>query len=79
MIRFGTNPIAWSNDDDQTLGAHISLEQCLTEAGQIGLDGIENRPQMPRNAEEMKDVLAPHVEAIEVVEVAVPGFGHDLQ
>lgn len=60
MIRFGTNPIAWSNDDDQTLGAHISLEQCLTEAGQIGFDGIENGHKMPWNAEELKEVLAPH-------------------
>ena len=36
MILYGTNPIAWSNDDDQTLGADISLEQCLSEAGEIG-------------------------------------------
>ena len=25
MIQFGTNPIAWSNDDDQRLGADIAV------------------------------------------------------
>ena len=29
MILYGTNPIAWTNDDDRSLGAHITLEQCL--------------------------------------------------
>lgn len=60
MIRFGTNPIAWSNDDDQTLGAHITLDQCLSEAGQIGFDGIENGHKMPWNADELAAVLEPH-------------------
>lgn len=60
MIRFGTNPIAWSNDDDQTLGAHISLEQCLTEAGKIGFDGIENGHKMPQDPKELEAVLKPH-------------------
>ena len=47
MILYGTNPIAWSNDDDQTLGAEISLGQCLAEAGEIGFDGIEKGHKMP--------------------------------
>ncbi len=60
MIRYGTNPIAWSNDDDQTLGAHISLEQCLREAAQIGFDGIEKGHKMPNDGPELKRVLAAH-------------------
>lgn len=60
MIRFGANPIAWSNDDDQSLGADIPLEQCLREAGAIGFDGIENGHKMPFDAGELKAVLAPH-------------------
>lgn len=60
MIRFGTNPIAWSNDDDQTLGADIPLEQCLSEAGQIGFDGIENGHKMPWDAGALRAALAPH-------------------
>jgi inosose dehydratase len=60
MILYGTNPIAWSNDDDQSLGADISLEQCLEEAGKIGFDGIEKGHKMPRTADALKAALAPH-------------------
>lgn len=60
MIRFGTNPIAWSNDDDQTLGAHITLEECLTDAGKIGFDGIENGHKMPHEPKELAEALKPH-------------------
>jgi inosose dehydratase len=47
MILYGTNPIAWSNDDDQSLGADISLAQCLDEAAKIGFDGIEKGHKLP--------------------------------
>ncbi len=60
MIRYGTNPIAWSNDDDQTLGADISLKQCLREAGEIGFDGIEKGHKMPTDPVALKAALAPH-------------------
>jgi hypothetical protein len=48
VIRFGTNPIAWANDDDQTLGANIPTVRILDEAGrQIGFDGIEiDKPRL---------------------------------
>jgi inosose dehydratase len=59
MILYGTNPIAWSNDDDQTLGAHISLEQCLDEAAKIGFDGIEKGHKFPATVEGLKAVLDP--------------------
>lgn len=51
MIYYGTNPIAWTNDDDRTLGAHITLEQCLNEASQIGFDGIEKGHKLPTTRE----------------------------
>lgn len=60
MILYGTNPIAWSNDDDQTLGADISLAQCLDEAGRIGFDGIEKGHKMPTDPAALKAALAPH-------------------
>jgi inosose dehydratase len=60
MILYGTNPIAWSNDDDQTLGADIPLEQCLREAGSIGFDGIEKGHKMPSEAGALRAALAPH-------------------
>ncbi|TNC43732.1 myo-inosose-2 dehydratase [Rubellimicrobium rubrum] len=60
MILYGTNPIAWSNDDDQTFGADISLEQCLSEAGQIGFDGIEKGHKMPNEGAVLKETLGAH-------------------
>lgn len=59
MILYGTNPIAWSNDDDRTLGAHISLEQCLDETSKIGFDGIEKGHKFPQEPDALKAVLAP--------------------
>ena len=59
MILYGTNPIAWSNDDDQTLGAHITLDQCLDETAKIGFDGIEKGHKFPTTADGLKAVLDP--------------------
>ncbi|MBW8321233.1 MAG: myo-inosose-2 dehydratase [Arenimonas sp.] len=59
MISYGTNPIAWSNDDDRSLGAHISLEQCLDETAKIGFDGIEKGHKFPQDAAGLKAVLEP--------------------
>ncbi len=51
---YGTNPIAWSNDDDRSLGAHITLDQCLDEAAKIGFDGIEKGHKFPQEAAALK-------------------------
>lgn len=59
MILYGTNPIAWTNDDDRSLGAHISLEQCLDEASAIGFDGIEKGHKFPQEPAALKAVLEP--------------------
>lgn len=59
MILYGTNPIAWSNDDDRTLGAHISLDQCLDETAKIGFDGIEKGHKFPTDPVGLKAVLEP--------------------
>lgn len=59
MIRYGTNPIAWTNDDDQTLGAHITLKQCLDETAKIGFDGIEKGHKFPTTPEGLKAELEP--------------------
>ncbi|MBR0713290.1 myo-inosose-2 dehydratase [Bradyrhizobium liaoningense] len=60
MIRFGTNPIAWANDDDQTLGADIPTEQILREASEIGFDGIENGHRWPDDPAALKQLLGSH-------------------
>lgn len=60
MIRFGTNPIAWANDDDQSLGADIPTEQILREASRIGFAGIENGHRWPNDPQALKDLLGSH-------------------
>ena len=60
MIRFGTNPIAWANDDDRSLGANIPTDQILREAAQIGFDGIENGHRWPDEPEALKQLLSSH-------------------
>ncbi len=58
MILYGTNPIAWSNDDDWSLGDHLSLEDCLTDCQKIGFDGIEKGHKMPDEGTALKAKLA---------------------
>ncbi|MFC7704575.1 myo-inosose-2 dehydratase [Plastorhodobacter daqingensis] len=58
MILYGTNPIAWANDDDQSIGAHIPTGQILHEAGPlIGFDGIENGHRWPEDPQALKRLL----------------------
>jgi inosose dehydratase len=59
MILYGTNPIAWSNDDDPSIGGHISLETCLDQTAAIGFDGIENGNKFPKDPAALKAVLEP--------------------
>ncbi|MEM9029261.1 MAG: myo-inosose-2 dehydratase [Pseudomonadota bacterium] len=59
MILYGANPIAWSNDDDRTLGGDIPLETCLQEAGEIGFDGIEMGHKFPTEPAALQAVMAP--------------------
>ncbi|HEY1873369.1 MAG TPA: myo-inosose-2 dehydratase [Steroidobacteraceae bacterium] len=56
-IRFGANPIIWSNDDLRELGAEISLETCLGQARQIGFEGMELGHKFPREARELSSIL----------------------
>lgn len=60
VVQLGTNPIAWSNDDDHALGAEISLETCLADTRAAGFTGIEMGHKFPRTAKELKDVLHRH-------------------
>jgi inosose dehydratase len=58
MIRIGANPICWSNDDMIEIGGNISLEQCLSEAREIGLQGMEKGNKFPTTAPALKAKLA---------------------
>ncbi len=57
MIRYGTNPIAWSNDDDWSIGDHLSLDDCLSDCREIGFDGIEKGHKMPSEGAALKRTL----------------------
>jgi myo-inosose-2 dehydratase len=57
MIRIGANPICWSNDDKQEIGGDISLEQCLSEASSIGIEGMELGNKFPREPAALKAKL----------------------
>lgn len=64
-IKIGTNPIAWSNDDMQELGAQTSLETCLSQAHAAGFRGIELGHKFPRQADVLRPILSAH--SIELV------------
>ena len=57
MIRIGANPICWSNDDLPEIGGDIPLEQCLSEAREIGLEGMEKGNKFPATAPGLKAKL----------------------
>lgn len=59
-VRVGINPIGWSNDDFQDLGADIGLERCLEEARAAGFAGVELGHKFPRRAAVLGPVLARH-------------------
>lgn len=59
MILYGTNPIAWSNDDDHTIGGHIPLAQCLDDTARLGFDGIEKGHKFPTTPEGLHAELDP--------------------
>jgi inosose dehydratase len=59
-IRFGTNPIAWSNDDLPELGGETPVETCLAEARAAGYAGIELGNKFPRDSATLRPLLLRH-------------------
>jgi inosose dehydratase len=60
VIRFGINPIGWSNDDFKELGGNIPLEQCLREAKEAGYAGVELGHKMGRESRVLRPLLQNH-------------------
>ncbi len=56
-IKFGINPIGWSNDDMPELGGDIPLNRCLSEARSAGYSGVELGRKFPRTASELRPIL----------------------
>lgn len=51
-------PIGWTNDDDPSLGGDILFEQCIAEMHQAGFEGTELGAKFPREATQLKTMLA---------------------
>ncbi|NSY40425.1 myo-inosose-2 dehydratase [Leisingera sp. ANG59] len=49
-VRLGVNPLSWTNDVLEDLGCDIPLETCLTEAAEVGYQGVELGRKFPRDA-----------------------------
>lgn len=60
MVRLGTNPIGWSNDDLPELGGETPLATCLSEAAAAGFTGIEKGNKFPNDAAALQAVLREH-------------------
>ena len=59
-IRFGINPIGWTNDSMQWLGDFIPVETCLAEARAAGFSGIELGRKMPKQGRALRELLERH-------------------
>lgn len=59
-VRFGINPLTWTNDDLPSLGAETTLETCLRQAREAGFTGVELGNKFPRVAKELRPILKAH-------------------
>lgn len=57
MIRFGTVPILWNNDDVPELTPPVPFEQVLDEMAQAGFVGTELGTNYPREAAVLREAL----------------------
>ena len=59
-VSIGVNPIMWSNDDMQNVGADISFQTCLAEASAAGFAGVELGHKFPRDPNVLRPQLEKH-------------------
>lgn len=55
--KLGIAPIAWWNDDLAELSDDVSLEECLRQAAQAGLTGMETGRRFPMDMAELGPIL----------------------
>ena len=58
--KLGIAPIAWWNDDLEELSDDVSLDECLRQASEAGLSGMETGRRFPMNMDELGPVLKRH-------------------
>lgn len=56
-IRIGANPLCWMNSDIPSLGAHIPVDQCVSEVALIGYKGIELEDPLRKALRETPSIL----------------------
>lgn len=60
QAKLGIAPIAWWNDDLAELSDDVSLDECLRQAAQAGLTGMETGRRFPMDMEELGPILDRH-------------------
>jgi inosose dehydratase len=58
--KLGIAPIAWWNDDLEELSDDVSLDECLRQAAQAGLTGMETGRRFPMNMDALGPILDRH-------------------
>ena len=58
--KLGIAPIAWWNDDLEELSDDVSLDECLRQAAEAGLTGMETGRRFPMSMDELGPVLDKH-------------------
>ena len=58
--KLGIAPIAWWNDDLAELSDDVSLEECLRQAAEAGLTGMETGRRFPMDMDELGPILTRH-------------------
>lgn len=58
--KLGIAPIAWWNDDLAELSDDVSLEECLRQAAEAGLTGMETGRRFPMDMAELGPILKRH-------------------
>lgn len=56
--KLSISPIAWTNDDDPTLGGETSFEQCISDMADAGYQGTELGSKYPKDARLLKQALS---------------------
>ena len=58
--RLGISPIAWWNDDLEGFSDDVSLDECLRQAAEAGLTGMETGQRFPMSMKELGPLLKKH-------------------
>jgi inosose dehydratase len=59
-VHLGVSPLSWTNDVLAELGGDIPLETCLSDAEEIGYEGVELGRKFPRNSRQLLPILSKH-------------------